>query len=158
MLAFLWATGISVIRSGALPKWLGWIADPVRDRWRDADRVHLGAAAAIWILIVSIMLTLRARSGRRAAPAAPPPAAPARKGRSVGRRAGSDRARRPDRITLHDVPSVAAERSYLGEVSEWLKELAWKASGRAYTCLVGSNPTLSAPIRRRGLRGVASVV
>ncbi len=30
-----------------------------------------------------------------------------------------------------------------GEVSEWLKELAWKASGRAYTCLVGSNPTLS---------------
>jgi low molecular weight protein-tyrosine phosphatase len=28
-------------------------------------------------------------------------------------------------------------------VSEWFKELAWKASGRAYTCLVGSNPTLS---------------
>jgi hypothetical protein len=29
-----------------------------------------------------------------------------------------------------------------GEVSEWLKELAWKASGRVNR-LVGSNPTLS---------------
>src|SRR4051794_19401924 len=47
-----------------------------------------------------------------------------------------------------------------GEVSEWLKELAWKASGRVNR-LVGSNPTLSAQVpraagkrrgRARGLR------
>jgi hypothetical protein len=38
-------------------------------------------------------------------------------------------------------------------VSEWLKELAWKASGRAYTCLVGSNPTLSVLVEWKQKRG-----
>jgi hypothetical protein len=67
MSAFLLATGISVLRHGALPKWLGWIA------------VVLGVAAytpagffaliggLLWILVVSVMLTVRARS----APGAP---------------------------------------------------------------------------------------
>jgi hypothetical protein len=62
--------GISIVRTGALPKWLGWVA------------VAFGVVSftpiffigffggAIWIVIVSIMLSLRARGG----PAAPAPA------------------------------------------------------------------------------------
>jgi hypothetical protein len=62
VLAFLWATGISVIRSGALPKWLGWVM------------IVLGIAAvtpigfvsflgsAILVLVISVLLSLRARS------------------------------------------------------------------------------------------------
>ena len=64
VLAFLWATGISVIRSGALPKWLGWVM------------IVLGIAAvtpigfvsflgsAILVLVISVLLSLRARSHR----------------------------------------------------------------------------------------------
>lgn len=62
VLAFLWATGISVIRSGALPKWLGWLM------------ILLGIVAvtpfgfvsfigtAILVLVISVLLSLRARS------------------------------------------------------------------------------------------------
>ena len=64
------ATGLSILRHGALPKWLGWIA------------VILGVVAVtpigfvafmvggIWILIVSIVLAMRGRS-RDAPPAQP---------------------------------------------------------------------------------------
>jgi hypothetical protein len=67
VLLFLWATGISVVRSGALPKWIGWIM------------ILLGVVAltpvgfasfigtAVLILVISILLAVRARS---AAPAA----------------------------------------------------------------------------------------
>jgi len=62
VLAFLWATGISVIRSGALPKWMGWVM------------VLLGIAAvtpigfvsflgaAVLVLVISVLLSVRARS------------------------------------------------------------------------------------------------
>ena len=65
---FLWSTGISVIRTGALPKWLGWVAilfgivafTPIG---------FVGAAgAALWVLVVSILLSVRAR--RTSGPAA----------------------------------------------------------------------------------------
>ena len=67
ILLFLWATGISVVRSGALPKWIGWIMilfgvvalTPI-------GFVSFIATAAL-ILVISILLSLRARS---AAPAA----------------------------------------------------------------------------------------
>jgi hypothetical protein len=61
VIVFLWATGLSVIRSGVLPKWLGWVM------------VVLGAAAltpagfvsvigsAILVAALSIVLSLRAR-------------------------------------------------------------------------------------------------
>jgi hypothetical protein len=67
ILLFLWATGISVVRSGALPKWIGWIM------------ILLGIVAltpigfasfigtAVLILVISILLAARARS---AAPSA----------------------------------------------------------------------------------------
>jgi hypothetical protein len=71
VLAFIWATGISVIRTGVLPKWLGWILIPFGIAGVTPIGFVSAMAAAIWILIVSIMLTLRARRG----PSAPAPAA-----------------------------------------------------------------------------------
>jgi hypothetical protein len=61
VLVFLWATGLSVIRSGVLPRWLGWVM------------VALGAAgvtpiafasvigAAILVPVLSILLSVRVR-------------------------------------------------------------------------------------------------
>ncbi len=62
IMVFLFSFGIAVVRSGALPKWLGWVA------------IGLGVialippigfasfiGAALLILIVSILLTVRAR-------------------------------------------------------------------------------------------------
>ena len=59
---FLIASGISIVQHGALPRWLGWVA------------IALGVASAtpvlfialplagIWILVVSVMLAMRART------------------------------------------------------------------------------------------------
>ena len=63
VLAFIWATGISVIRTGALPKWLGWVLILFGMVGVHPDRIRRCCGSAIWILVVSIMLTLRARSG-----------------------------------------------------------------------------------------------
>jgi hypothetical protein len=66
----LFATGISVVRYGALPKWLGWVAIVLGV----VGMTPIGFAAflglGVWILIVSVLLSLRARGGS-AAPAAP---------------------------------------------------------------------------------------
>jgi hypothetical protein len=68
---FLLASGISIVRHGALPKWLGWAAilfgvislTPVG---------FIGfLGGALWILVVSVMLALRARPASPAAPATP---------------------------------------------------------------------------------------
>ena len=74
--AVMWlAVGITIVQHGLLPKWLGWVA------------VVLGVVAltpvgffsfplgALWIVVVSIMLAVRAR-GASAAPAPPTAAAP----------------------------------------------------------------------------------
>jgi hypothetical protein len=68
----LWlSVGISILRSGALPKWLGWVAI-VFGIISPTPIFFVGfLGGAIWIVIVSIMLSMRARSG----PAAPAPAA-----------------------------------------------------------------------------------
>ena len=62
VLCFLWATGISVIRTGALPKWLGWLMI----LFGIAALTPIGfvsfLGAAILVLIISILLSLRARS------------------------------------------------------------------------------------------------
>jgi len=62
VLAFLWATGISVIRSGALPKWLGWVMILLGI----AGVTPIGFAsflgAAILVPVIGILLSLRARS------------------------------------------------------------------------------------------------
>lgn len=64
VLLFNWSVGLAVLRSDALPKWLGWwgiffgvvsLAGPIG---------FFGApGAALWIIIASIVLSMRARSG-----------------------------------------------------------------------------------------------
>jgi hypothetical protein len=66
-LLFLWATGISVIRSGALPKWIGWVMLVLGV----VGLTPLGFASfigtAVLILVISILLAVRARSATPAA-------------------------------------------------------------------------------------------
>jgi hypothetical protein len=57
------AAGLSIVRHGALPKWLGWVAIVLGV----IAVTPIGFAAfiggAIWIAIVSVILSLRLRSG-----------------------------------------------------------------------------------------------
>jgi hypothetical protein len=71
IMVFLWSVGISVLRSGALPKWMGWAAI-VLAVVSLAGPIGFAAVigSAIWIIIASIVLTMRARSST-ASPAAP---------------------------------------------------------------------------------------
>jgi hypothetical protein len=71
ILVFNWSVGLAVLRSGVLPKWLGWwgivfgvvsLAGPIG--------FFGGPGAALWIIIASIMFSMRERSAG-AAPAAP---------------------------------------------------------------------------------------
>jgi hypothetical protein len=61
------ATGIGVVRTGVLPKWLGWVA-VVAGIFVFAGPIGFISlpVTAIWILISSVMLTMRARSGATA--------------------------------------------------------------------------------------------
>jgi hypothetical protein len=66
----LWSAGISVVRSGALPKWLGWIAIALAVISLSPIGFVAAMGLVIWILIASILLTVRARGGASAPPAA----------------------------------------------------------------------------------------
>lgn len=67
MATFLLATGISVVRHGALPKWLGWAAIVIGVVAYSPAGFFAFMASLVWILVVSIILALRARSGGTAA-------------------------------------------------------------------------------------------
>jgi hypothetical protein len=76
VLVFNWAVGISVLRSGVLPKWMGWAAVVFGVANLAGPLGFVGViGAALWVLVSSIMLALRARGPAAAAPAAAPPAA-----------------------------------------------------------------------------------
>jgi hypothetical protein len=75
---FLLASGISIVRHGALPKWLGWVAIVLGV----IGVTPIGFAAfmggGLWIVIVSILLSMRARGAAAppavtASPTPPPP-------------------------------------------------------------------------------------
>jgi hypothetical protein len=71
VLVFNWAVGISVLRSGALPKWMGWAAIVFGVISLAGPLGFAGTiGAALWILVASIMLSLRARGPASAQPAA----------------------------------------------------------------------------------------
>jgi hypothetical protein len=75
---FLLASGLSIVLHGALPRWLGWIAILLAL----ISFTPLGfvgfLGGAIWILVVSVLLTLRARAlTRPSRPGGPGTAAPA---------------------------------------------------------------------------------
>jgi hypothetical protein len=71
IMVFLWSVGISVLRTGVLPKWLGWAAI-VLAVVSLAGPIGFAAVigSAVWVLIASIMLSIRARGAASTAPAA----------------------------------------------------------------------------------------
>jgi hypothetical protein len=74
IVVFLWSAGISVVRSGALPKWMGWVAIAL-GVISLAGPIGFVAVpgSALWVLVASILLSMRARSAP-ATPAATPAA------------------------------------------------------------------------------------
>ena len=71
VLVFNWAAGISVLRSGALPRWMGWAAI-IFGVLSLAGPVGFAGVigAALWVIVSSIMLSMRARGPASTAPAA----------------------------------------------------------------------------------------
>jgi hypothetical protein len=75
---FLLASGISIVRHAAMPKWLGWVAILFGIVSLTPAGFIGFLGGALWILVVSVMLTLRARPATPAAPTPPaPPTTPA---------------------------------------------------------------------------------
>jgi hypothetical protein len=62
VLMFLWATGLAVIRTGALPKWLGWVMVVLGVVALTPIGFVAAIGAAILVLVLSILLSVRARS------------------------------------------------------------------------------------------------
>jgi hypothetical protein len=60
---FLWAASLCVLRTGALPKWLGWVGIVLAIVGFTPVGFAAAIGAALWIVIVSILLALRERSG-----------------------------------------------------------------------------------------------
>jgi hypothetical protein len=67
----LLASGISIALYGALPRWLGWIAILLGVLGMTPIGFVVFMGGGLWILVVSVLLTVRARATQ-----APPPAAP----------------------------------------------------------------------------------
>jgi hypothetical protein len=70
---FLLASGISIVRHAALPKWLGWAAILFGVLSLTPVGFFGFLGGALWILVVSVMLAQRARPATPAAPQAPTP-------------------------------------------------------------------------------------
>jgi hypothetical protein len=70
MTPFLFAAGLCAVRTGALPKWLGWIAIVLGVASYTPVGFFAFLLGLVWILVVSVMLTVRARS-TPGAPGAP---------------------------------------------------------------------------------------
>ena len=72
IVVFLVSVGLSILKTGALPKWMGWVALALAL----IGITPLGFAAfmgsLLWILVASVILILRAR-GATAAPTGGPP-------------------------------------------------------------------------------------
>ena len=64
---FLWGTGISVIRSGALPRWLGWVMVLLGVIGFTPIGFVSAIGSAILVLVLSVMLAVRARRAEVAA-------------------------------------------------------------------------------------------
>ena len=66
VLVFLISTGLSIVLHGALPRWLGWVALALAVIGFTPIGFAAFVGAGVWILVVSVMLTLRARSATSA--------------------------------------------------------------------------------------------
>jgi len=71
VLVFNWSVGFAVLRSGALPKWMGWAAIVFGVIGLAGPVGFVGAiGAALWIIVASIMLSMRAGGPAEAQPTA----------------------------------------------------------------------------------------
>jgi hypothetical protein len=61
-LIFLISTGLSILRHGALPKWLGWVALVLAVIGFTPIGFVAFIGTGLWIAVVSVMLTVRARA------------------------------------------------------------------------------------------------
>lgn len=66
-LVFLFSSGLSIVRTGALPKWLGWVAIVLAVTALTPIGFVAFLGSAVWVLVVSVVLTMRARSATPAA-------------------------------------------------------------------------------------------
>ena len=66
VLLFLWGTGLSVIRSRVLPKWLGWVMIVLGVVGLTPIGFVSAIGAAILVLALSILLSVRARGAAAA--------------------------------------------------------------------------------------------
>jgi hypothetical protein len=58
----LWfAVGITIVQHGVLPKWLGWVAIVLGVAWLTPIGFFAFPIGALWIVVVSVMLAMRAR-------------------------------------------------------------------------------------------------
>jgi hypothetical protein len=74
----LLASGLSIALYGSLPRWLGWVAILLGVVGMTPIGFVAFAGGGVWILIVSVLLTVRARASTQPpAPAGPGTAAPA---------------------------------------------------------------------------------
>ena len=71
ILCFLSATGLAIVRTGVLPKWLGWVILLLAVVGPTPIGFASAIGAALMVLVLSIWLSVRARA------ASAPPAAPA---------------------------------------------------------------------------------
>jgi hypothetical protein len=74
-MVFLLAAGLSIVRHGALPAWLGWAAIVIAVASITPAGFIAFLLAALWIAGVSVMLALRERRAGPTPPATPPVAA-----------------------------------------------------------------------------------
>jgi hypothetical protein len=73
-LVFLLASGLSILRHAAVSKWFGWVAVVVAVLSITPVGFVAFVVAALWVIVLSIVLTLQARAEGGTAPP-PPPAA-----------------------------------------------------------------------------------
>jgi Domain of unknown function (DUF4386) len=66
VLLFLWGTGLSVIRSGVLPRWLGWVMLVLGVVGLTPIGFASAIGSAILVLVLSILLSVRARTAAAA--------------------------------------------------------------------------------------------
>ena len=72
IIVFNWSVGLAVLRSGALPRWMGWAA-VVFGVLSLAGPIGFAGVigAALWVIVSSIMLAVRARSAPHSAQGTP---------------------------------------------------------------------------------------
>jgi hypothetical protein len=69
-MVFLWSVGIAVVRTGALPKWMGWAAIVFGVVSIAGPAAFFAAPlAGLWILVASVVLAMQARSAPTASAA-----------------------------------------------------------------------------------------